>query len=320
VSVRLGGRAVLESEGDPLRASTRLGLAAGAIPLEVRFEHTGPGPRLRLGWTRPDGRRETIPPRYLGPKRSAFVWWLTDALAIAAAALVGLVAWRARWDVRRAVPSPRPVTAGEILASSVGYLLLLTVMSWPLVKDLAHTGPMDRPDGRLNAWILAWAGPTLFTHPSRLFDAPAFHPSKDVLAFSENLLLPAAVVAPLQWASGPVLAYNVALVLSLLLSGSASSSWCGARPATASPPSWPGRSSRPDPHRWTRLSHLHAQVTVFFPLALLALDRFWESRTLRRALVVGLLLALQGLSSIYLGAITATGARRRVLVAVPGRP
>src|SRR6185295_1309566 len=41
----------------------------------------------------------------------------------------------------------------------------------------------------------------------------------------------------------------------------------------------------------------------FLPLALLALDRFWERRTLRRALVVGLLLALQGLSSVYLGAI-----------------
>ena len=49
-------------------------------------------------------------------------------------------------------------------------------MSWPLVRDLAHTGPMDRPDGRLNAWILAWAGPTLFENPAGLFDAPAFHP------------------------------------------------------------------------------------------------------------------------------------------------
>ena len=66
VSVSLDGRVVLEAEGDPLRAEAAIGLAAGAATLDVRFEHTGPGPRLRLGWTRPDGRRETIPARYLG--------------------------------------------------------------------------------------------------------------------------------------------------------------------------------------------------------------------------------------------------------------
>ena len=38
------------------------------------------------------------------------------------------------------------------------------------VLDLAHTGPMDRPDGRLNAWILAWAGTALFESPGRVFD------------------------------------------------------------------------------------------------------------------------------------------------------
>ena len=318
VSVSLGGRPVLQSEGDPLRASAAIGLAAGPIPLEVRFAHTGPGPRLRLGWTRPDGRRETIPPRDLGPKRPAIVWWLTDALALVAASLLGLVAWRARWDVRRAVPSPRPVTAGELAASGAAYLLLLALMSWPLVEDLAHTGPMDRPDGRLNAWILAWAGPTLFTHPARLFDAPAFHPSKDALAFSENLLLPAAVVAPLQWASGPVLAYNVALVASLLLSGLAVQLLVRRATGDRLAAFVAGAFFAAGPHRWTRLSHLHAQVTVFFPLALLALDRFWESRTLRRALLVGLMLALQGLSSIYLGAITATALGVAVLVAMLG--
>jgi hypothetical protein len=58
-------------------------------------------------------------------------------------------------------------------------------------------------------------------------------------------------------------------------------------------------------HRWIRMAHLHAEVTLFLPFALLALDRFWQRRTLGRALLVGVFLALQGLSSIYLGAITA---------------
>ncbi len=66
-----------------------IGLAEGPAGLLVRLDHAGPGPRLRLGWTRPDGRRETIPPRSLGPPRPAWVWALSDALALVAAVLAG---------------------------------------------------------------------------------------------------------------------------------------------------------------------------------------------------------------------------------------
>jgi hypothetical protein len=177
---------------------------------------------------------------------------------------------------------------------------------------------MDRPDGRLNAWILAWVGPTLLANPAHLFDAPAFHPLKDALAFSENLLLPAVVVAPLQRTFGPVFAYNVALLGGLLLSGLAVQLLVRRASGDRLAAFVAGAFFAAGPHRWTRLSHLHAQVTVFLPLALLALDRFWERRTLRRALAVGLMLALQGLSSVYLGAITAMALGVAVLVALFG--
>lgn len=317
-AVSLDGHAVLEAEGDPLQASTAIGLAEGPVALFVRLDHAGPGPRLRLGWTRPDGRRETIPPRSLGPPRPAWVWALTDALALVVAVLAGVLAWMAPWEAPRRPPSPRPVTAAEIAVSVSGYVLLLAIMSWPLVRDLAHTGPMDRPDGRLNAWILAWAGETLWTDPARVFQAPAFHPLPDALAFSENLLLPAALVAPLQKLGGPVLAYNVALLGSLLLSGLAAQLLVRRVSGDRLAAFVAGAYFAAGPHRWVRLSHLHAQVTVFLPLALLALDRFWERRTLRRALVVGLLLALQGLSSIYLGAITAAALAVAIAVALCG--
>jgi hypothetical protein len=317
-TVALDGHPVLDAEGDPLRAAAPVALARGSVALDARLEHAGPGPRLRLGWTRPDGRREVIPRRYLGLPRPAGWWWLTDALAVAVAVLAGLLAWTAPWDAPRRPPSPRPVSAAEVAVSVAGYALLLVAMSWPLARDLAHTGPMDRPDGRLNAWILAYVGETAWSAPSRLFQAPNFHPLPDALAFSENLLLPAAVVAPLQKLGGPVLAYNVALLGSLLLSG------LGAQLLVrrVSGDRWAafvaGAYFAAGPHRWTRLSHLHAQVTVFLPLALLLLDRFWERRTLRRALAVGLALALQGLASIYLGAITAAALAVAVAVALFG--
>ena len=317
-SVSLDGHPVLEAEGDPLRASRAIGLAEGPVALLARLDHAGPGPRLRLGWTRPDGRREAIPPRFLGPPRPAWVWGLTDALALVVAGLAGFLAWAAPWDVPRRPPLPRPVTAAEMAVSVAGYALLLAIMSWPLVRGLAHTGPMDRPDGRLNAWILAWAGETLWTDPARVFQAPAFHPLPDALAFSENLLLPAALVAPLQERGGPVLAYNVALLGSLLFSGLGAQLLVRRVSGDRLAAFVAGAYFAAGPHRWTRLSHLHAQVTVFLPFALLALDRFWERRTLRRALAVGLLLALQGLGSIYLGAITAAALAVAIAVAICG--
>jgi PA14 domain len=318
VEVSVGGHVLLRAQGDPLAAETTLALARGAETLEVTYEHRGPGPRLRLGWTRPDGRSETIPPRYLGPSRRGWRWGLTDTLALAAAALAAALLWLLPWDRPRRPASPRPVTMTELILSACGYALLLTVMSWPLVCDLVHSGPLERPDGRLNAWILAWAGTTFWTAPGRVFQAPIFHPLPDALAFSENLLLPAALVAPLEALGGPVLAYNVALLLSLLVSGLGVQLLVRRASGDRLAAFVAGAYFAAGPHRWTRLAHLHAQVTFGLPFVLLALDRFWDRRSLRRALGVGLMLALQGLASIYLGVITATTLAVAVLVAVFG--
>jgi hypothetical protein len=318
VAVSIDGRPVLEAAGDPLAAAKPIGLGRGTVVLDVELAQVGPGLRLRLGWTRPSGRREVIPPRQLGPPRPGWVWLLTDALAAAAAVLLGVVAWMAPWEVPRRPPSPRPVGAAEVVASVAGYALLLAIMSWPLVKDLAHTGPMDRPDGRLNAWILAYVGETFWSAPQRLFQAPNFHPLPDALAFSENLLLPAAIVAPVRKLGGPVLAYNVALLGSLLLSGLAAQLLARRVTGDRLAAFVAGAYFAAGPHRWTRVAHLHAQMTVFLPVALLLLDRFWERRSFRRALLVGAALALQGLASIYLGAITATALAVATAVAVLG--
>lgn len=304
VSLSLDEHPMLGAEGDPLRVEVETALAAGTVNLELRFEQSAPGPRLRVGWVRPDGRRELLPRRYLGEPLPAWTWWLTDLLVALTAVLAGVLSWLAPWDVPRRLPSPPRLSWREPVMAAAGYALLLAVMSWPLVSDPVHAGPMDRTDGRLNAWILAWSG-SVWTEPSRVFQAPAFHPLPDVLAFSENLLLPAALAAPFQHLGGPVLAYNVVFVGSLLLSGLGVFLLVRRAGGSALAAFVAGAFFAAGPHRWTRLAHLHAQVTVFLPFVLLAFDRFWEKRSLRRALVVGLLLALQGMCSIYLGAITA---------------
>jgi hypothetical protein len=324
VRVALDGHPVLEGEGEPLRAGADVPLTAGAHALEVVFTRVGPGPRLRLGWTRPDARGqprgldETLPPRRLGPPAAAAWWWITDLLAVVIGALAAALAWRGRWDRPRPLPVPRPVTTREVAVSALAHAGLAVVMSWPLAKAPATLGVMDRPDGRLNAWILAWDVHVLAHEPSRLFQAPIFHPLPDTLAFSENLIVPALLAAPAIALSGPVLGYNLVLLLSVIASGLGAQLLARRASGDRLAAFVGGAVFAVGAHRWIRLAHLHAQVTLFLPFALLAFDGFWRRRTFPRALLVGLLLALQALSSIYLGAITALALFAALAAAVLG--
>lgn len=316
VSVSLDGREVLSAGGDELRAGADTPIGVGAHRLQVTLARLGAGPRLRLGWARPDGGPEALPPRLLGPPVARAWWLLTDVLAVLCALAAGALVYSL--DLRRApLPAPRPFTRGELAASLLGHAAVVAVMSWPLVTDPAHLGVTDRPDGRLNTWILAWDAHALTHAPARLFDAPVFHPLPDALTFSENLLLPAVVVAPLQ-AFGPVLAYNAALALSLVLSGLGAQLLVrrvsGARLAAFAG----GALFAAGAHRWIRLAHLQSQVTVFVPLVLLAWDRFWQQRTVRRAAEIGGALGLQALGSIYMAAVAALGAAVAFLCALFG--
>jgi hypothetical protein len=321
LSVRIDGREVLAAAGESFRGEAPLVLAAGLHDIAIELRPQGPGLRLQLGWTRPGRfgpwRDDVVPPRYLGPTGS-FWWTLTDLLAVLVAILVAILAWLVPWDGPRPLPRPDPVTRRQLAASIAGYAVLLAAMSWPLVLDPVHQGMTDRPDGRLNAWILAWDVHALVHEPARLFQAPIFHPLPDALAFSENLLLPAVLGAPAVWAGGPVLAYNFVLLLSLLVSGLGVELLVRRGGGDRLAAFVAGAVFAAGAHRWVRLAHLHAEVTLFLPFALLALDRFFAQRSLPRALLVGLLLALQGLSSVYLGAITATALVAAVAVGVFG--
>jgi len=304
LQVSLDGAPVMRLEGERLRGGADVSIGRGSHELEVEYARAGPGPRLRLGWTTPEGRSEVIPPRLLGPEKAAWLWPLTDLLAFAVAGLASLLALLCRWDRPRPLPAPAPVARAEIGLSLAAQGLLFALMSWPLMRDPAGSGVLGSPDGRLNAWILAWDVHALLHEPARLFQAPIFHPLPDALAFSENLLLPAVLAAPALLAGAPVLGYNLLLLASSAVSGLGAQLLARRVTGDRLAAFVAGAAFGVGVHRWVRMAHLHAHVTLFLPLALLALDRFWERRTLGRALLVGLMLALQGLSSVYLGAIT----------------
>lgn len=324
VRIEVDGRPALAAEGESFAAGVETPLGLGRHRIRVVYNQTGPGLRLRLGWTlprkdgSPGGRSEVVSSRYLGHARSGAAWAATDVLSVALALLAAAFVLAIPWDVSRALRAPTPVTAREMAGSAAGYLILVAALSWPLVTDLRHIGPVDRVDGRLNAWILAWDAHALLHEPRSVFQAPIFHPLPDALTFTENLLLPAALAAPFALVSGPLLAYNLLFFASAILSGLGTELLVRRVTGDRLAAFVAGAAFAVGGHRWVRMAHLHVELTWLLPVALLALDRFWEERSLRRALLVGLALAAQGWSSVYVGAITATVLAVGGLLMAPG--
>src|SRR5690349_621321 len=74
------------------------------------------------------------------------------------------------------------------LAATILFAFLAIYETRPIAWHLRDSTYYDYGDGLLNAWILRWNLHQLVTHPSQLFHASMFYPSKYSLALSENML------------------------------------------------------------------------------------------------------------------------------------
>jgi hypothetical protein len=180
------------------------------------------------------------------------------------------------------------------------FLLLAVLHTWPLASDPATLSRNDNADTVLNEWILAWVAHQLPRDPLNLFQANIFYPEPRTLAFSEHLLVPSLMVAPLLWlGASPVLAYNLLLIAGFALTGWAtcllverwtSDLWAGILA---------GSLAAFNAHTLTRLPHIQAIHFEFVALALLALDRVLADRRVRDAVWLGIWCGLQALCSAY---------------------
>ena len=201
-----------------------------------------------------------------------------------------------------------------MLARAAGvYLIAAVILTWPLaIRFTTHLGAVEGAgDPFLNLWILgwgmqAWLGDPLSVFTGRVFDANIFHPAAGTLTFSDHLLLQSLVLSPLYALTGNlVLCYNVLLIGSLALSGLAMHAL--ARGVTGSDRAAlvAGLAWACWPYRTAHLLHLQLQALYFLPLALLALHRLAAARRWRDAALLGVLAALQAISSVYYGVMTA---------------
>src|SRR5215470_19488893 len=84
------------------------------------------------------------------------------------------------------------------------------------LSDRVH----DDGDPLLNAWALAWVAHQLPRAPAHLFDANIFYPERRTLAYSETMLAPATVAAPLRWiGTAPLVVYNLVFLSGFAVSG-----------------------------------------------------------------------------------------------------
>ena len=104
------------------------------------------------------------------------------------------------------------------LALLLASLLASIAFSWPFPSRL-DTVLRDPYDAQTQAWVVAWVSHALTSDPSSLYQANAFAPARDVLAFSEPLLGYGLLAVPLGAAGlSPAGVLNALCILILGLS------------------------------------------------------------------------------------------------------
>jgi hypothetical protein len=186
-----------------------------------------------------------------------------------------------------------------------GTFLLLTILTaaltWPQVRGLRDT-VHDDGDPMLNAWTLAWVAHQLPRAPARLVNANVFYPERRALVFSETLLVPGIVAAPLHWlGAGPLLVHNLVFLSGFIISGLGVALLVRHLTASRSAAVLAGIIFAFLPYRIDHYSHLQLQQTQFIPLAMWAFHRLLETGTRRAGVWLGLCVAGQMLSCTYYG-------------------
>jgi hypothetical protein len=179
--------------------------------------------------------------------------------------------------------------------------LLAVLHTWPLATAPHALSRHENADVMLNEWIVAWVQHQLPRDPRHLFQGNIFYPARDTLAFSEPLIVPALLGAPVRWAGGsPVLVHNVLLIAGLALTAlaayAAAYAWTGDRLAALVA----GSAFAFNTHLLIRLTHLQALHAYGLPLALLATDRLLSGGRTHDAMLLALWMTLLAYTSGHL--------------------
>jgi hypothetical protein len=202
------------------------------------------------------------------------------------------------------------------------FTALTAVMTYPQVLHMAD-GVHDDGDPLMVTWVLSWVAHQLPRAPAHMFDANIFYPERNTLAYSETLLLPGTIAAPLFWLGiGPILIYNLVFLSGFVLSGVGVALLVRRLTGSLGAAILAGIVFAFPPYRIDHYAHLQLQQTQFIPLALWAFHRLLDTNRLRDGVWLGVFVACQMLSCMYYGLflIPYTAVVCGALLIASGRP
>jgi hypothetical protein len=188
----------------------------------------------------------------------------------------------------------------ELLTAALVLIAAAVIVTWPLARY-----PTDHLSGHIDSffstWRLAWIADAIRTPGLSLFDAPIFHPELRTFAYSDAILLPGVLAAPLRYAGvSPVVVYHLVLLGGIVSGGLGVFALVRYLTGRADAAVVASVIFALSPHRVDHLDHLEMQMAGFMPLALLAWHRVVDSGgTVRLGAVVVILVVLQWFSCIY---------------------
>src|SRR5262245_61882851 len=207
--------------------------------------------------------------------------------------------WRRLYDRQADVlPDPR---AGRRwiprLMALVGFSAFGAVMLYPQLRHMDWLPEFGDP--LFSIWRIAWVYHQLAGDPRPLFDANIFYPYHLTLAYSDSMLLPAMITAPLLAAGlHPVVAVNVVFVGSFLACACAAYLLVEHLTGSAGAGFVSGLLFGFYPYHWDHYTHFELLMAFWIPLSLLQLHRFVETGKLRHALLAALFAVAQLYSSM----------------------
>jgi hypothetical protein len=190
----------------------------------------------------------------------------------------------------------------QTAAVTIALVMVAIAITWPLAAELASSLPGDYGDPVFVTWVIAWVdGQLARATLDGFWTANVFFPERNTLAFSEHFIGQSVMVAPVYWMSGnPILAYNVAFLLTFALTGLGT--FLLTRGLTGSDAAGYVAAFMAAFNQYRlvyEVAHLHTLSIHWFPFALYLLHRYFETDRRRFLAGAGAALIALNLSSIY---------------------
>ena len=201
------------------------------------------------------------------------------------------------WNEGTQQPNSRSIA----LLSLLLFTVLTAVMTYPQLRHMGDS-VYDAGDPLLNLWALSWVAHQAPRAPVHLFDANIFVPERWTLAYSETLLAPAVLAAPLLWMGvSRILVYNIVFVSGFIFSGLGTVLLVRHLTRNTAAAIVAGIIFAYLPFRFDHYAQLQLQQAEWIPLALWAFHRVMDRGRLRDGLCLGACVAAQLLSCMYYG-------------------